>query len=210
MKQKLYIIGAGGFGRQIELYLGLIPGEEKLWDVQGFLDEDPKALQNTYSDLKIVGDPLSFHYESDDWVLIAISNIEIRKKLVARLYNRVRFATFIAPGVLMGKNVQIGEGVIICPDCHIGSNAIIGNHSMINLQCIIGHDSRIGDFCSVMPQTAIGGGVTLEDEVFTGTGVTISPRIQVPQNAHLGTGSVVIKEITESGTYFGNPARRVL
>lgn len=210
MKRKLYILGAGGFGRQIELYLGLIPREEMVWDIQGFLDENPEALQQAYSDLKIVGNPFTFPYEPTDWVLIAIANIEIRKKFVAQLQDKVQFASLTAPGVLLGKNVHIGKGVIICPGCHIGSNVIIGDHSIINLQCIVGHDSRIGNYCSLMPQTAIGGGVTLEDEVFTGTQVTISPRIHIPKNSHLGAGSVVIKELPDTGTYFGNPARKVL
>ena len=44
MKKKLFIIGAGGFGRQLETYLELIPKEKKDWDIAGYIDDNKNAL----------------------------------------------------------------------------------------------------------------------------------------------------------------------
>ena len=45
------------------------------------------------------------------------------------------------------------------------------------------------------------------DEVFVGSGVSIIPFKKIGAGASLGAGSVVIRDIPESVSVFGNPAR---
>lgn len=210
MKQRLLIIGAGGLGRQLEHYLGLISDRNKDWKLAGYIDDDMNALDNKGSDYQVLGNIQSFPFKDDDYIVLGIADIESKKKIISTLKNKVRFFTYISEAALIGKNVTIGEGSIICPGVKIGSNVNIGNFNLINLNCIVGHDSVMGDLCSIMPHVDIGGGARIGKNVFMGTKVTVSPKLEVRDGTYLGVGSIVIKNITEPGTYFGNPARRML
>jgi sugar O-acyltransferase (sialic acid O-acetyltransferase NeuD family) len=210
MKHRLLIIGAGGLGRQLEHYLELISDQNKDWELAGYIDDDMKALVNKGSDYKVLGNIQSFPFKVDDYIVIGIADIKSKKKIINTLKNKVRFFTYISEASLIGKNVTIGEGSIVCPGVKIGSNVNIGTFNLINLNCIVGHDSVMGDHCSIMPHVDIGGGARIGKNVFMGTKATVSPLLEVHDDTYLGVGSIVIKNITEPGTYFGNPARRML
>lgn len=210
MKQRLLIIGAGGFGRQLEHYLDNSTTQNGQWELAGYIDDDQDALKDKDSAYAILGSIDTYDFRKDDLVLIAIADIEAKRRIVELLTGKVEFFSFIASDALIGKYVSIGEGAIICPGVKIGSHATIGRHNIINLNAIIGHDSVIGDNCSIMPHVDVGGGAKIGNGVFIGTKGTVSPRLQIADNSYLGVGSVVIKNITDQGTYFGNPARRML
>lgn len=206
----LYIIGAGGFGRQLESYLELIPPNQVNWKLRGYIDDNPNALDDVGSDYKVVGSLDDFVFVQNDMVLLAIADIPTKIKIVEMLRGSVKFFTFVAEGALIGKNVNLGEGCIICPGAKIGSNVTMGEFCLINLDSIVGHDSVLGKNNSIMPHVDIGGGAIIGNNVFMGTKATVSPRLNVVDNSNLGVGSVIIKNIDEPGTYFGVPARRML
>lgn len=210
MKKRLLIVGAGGLGRQLEHYLELISDRSNDWELIGYIDDDKNALTGKGSDYKVLGEIETFRFKEDDYIILGISDIKSRNKIIETLKNKVRFFTYISETAMIGKNVSIGEGCIVCPGVKIGSNVKIGKFNLINLDCIIGHDTIIEDMCSIMPHVDIGGGSKIGKNVFMGTKATVSPQLEIHEGTYLGVGSIVIKDITESGTYFGNPARRML
>jgi len=58
-----------------------------------------------------------------------------------------------------------------------------------------------------MPHVNLGGNVTLGERVYVGTNATILPNITIGRDIKIGAGSVVVKDISKPGTYFGNPAK---
>lgn len=79
----------------------------------------------------------------------------------------------------------------------------------VNVNSVLGHDAIIGDFCSIMPSVDIGGGARIGNKVYVATKAVVSPLISICDESYLGVGSINIKNTTEPGTYFGNPARRM-
>lgn len=206
----IYIIGAGGFGREVASYLQtskLILSKE--YKFLGFLD-NIKALDGVECPYKVVGLENSMKFTQNDYVIIAIANIEVKKKIVAQLKSRVNFLTFIANESYLGNNVNLGEGVLICPGVKLPANIKIGNFVSINIDSRIGHDSIVGDYCSIMPNVDVGGECLVEEEVFLGVKSTIIPRTKVAKGTVVGVASVILKDVKEpNGTYFGYPARRM-
>ena len=98
----------------------------------------------------------------------------------------------LAPGLLLGAGVEIGEGVLIGGNAvihggvRIGDGARIGDHAQIRDGARIGAGTTIGSFSSVDPGVRIGdrvsvqtrcyvtGGTVIEDDVFVGPGVTLT------------------------------------
>jgi acetyltransferase-like isoleucine patch superfamily enzyme len=105
--------------------------------------------------------------------------VEIQNDVIVRNRTRIQSHTFIC------SNVSIGE------DCFIGHGVMFTNDKFANRKL-----SK--NFLS----TVIG------NKVYVGSNSTILP-VSICDDVVIGAGSVVTKDITESGTYAGNPAIRL-
>lgn len=205
---RLLIIGAGDLGRELESLLD-ISVTSRDWKIGGYLDANPKALDNYPSDYKILGDPISFSYQEDDICVFAISNPDSKKYVWERIRGRVKLFSYISPIGFIGKFNQIGEGVVICPNVLISTNVKIGDCVTINSGTQIGHDVTIGNYTSLMANIDVGGHCSIGVETFIGSGVTIIPKRKIGSNTKIGAGSVVISHIGDDQSVFGNPARKL-
>ena len=207
MKKIIYIIGAGDFGREMESWLEDLPNFKNEYEIKGYLDNDSKSLQNKPTDYEIVGTHEEMKFNENDYVVIAISNSKIRKRIAESLINKVNFFTYIAPNVTIGKFTKIGSGSIICSNCFISTNTVIGDFVIANAGSNIGHDCIIESYCSLMASVDIGGSVTIGESVYIGTKATIIPKKRIFRDITIGAGSMVIRNLNKEGTYFGNPAK---
>ena len=205
-KKKLFIIGAGDFGREMESWLLLLPDFNKNWIIVGYLDNNMEALNGFPSDYKVIGNPLEYEFAADDFALMCVTNPSDKQYLVENLREKVNFFSFIAPTAIIGKYTKIGEGCIILFNSIISANVVMGDFVTINVGSQIGHDCIIGSFCSLMSSVDLGGCVKLGERVFMGTNSTIIPRRSVADNILIGAGSIVFKNLSKPGTYLGNPA----
>lgn len=113
----------------------------------------------------------------------------------------------IGPFVEIQKDVHIGartkvqSHTFICELVNIGTDCFIGHGVMfINDTFQDGHPAH-GDK-SKWGSTYIGNGVSI------GSNATILP-VKICDNVVIGAGAVVTKDIVESGTYIGSPARKL-
>jgi len=60
----------------------------------------------------------------------------------------------------------------------------------------------------IHPTAIVSEKAVIGDNVSIGSNVTILP-VNVCNNVVIGAGSVVTKDITQPGTYVGNPARKI-
>ena len=110
---------------------------------------------------------------------------------------------FVGPFVEIQNDVTIGERTriqshsFICSNTEIGSDCFIGHGVMfINDKFV---DRKLSkDFLPTI----------LGNKVYVGSNSSILP-VSICDDVVIGAGSVVTKNITESGTYVGNPARKL-
>ena len=210
-KKNIYIIGAGNLAREIESWL-----EEEIEDnpdfkLKGFLYniKDNNPLEGYPSDFKILGNWDTFSFGKDDYCLIGIADPAWRERIYNTLKDKVKFYTFISKKAITGKFNSIGEGSVILPNCILTTNIRTGKCVFLNIGTQIGHDCVIGDFSSLMPHVNLGGNCNLGKKVFAGTGAVILPNRSIGDEASVGAGSVVIRNIKEKTSVFGNPAKKV-
>lgn len=204
--KRLYIIGASDFGRDLETYIDLMPLPKADWRIEGFLDDNPKALEGCRSDYRILARIKDLRFKRGDLALLAIADPEYKRKLVEMLEGKVGFLTYVAPDAFIGKFVTIGEGSVICPRAFIGPSVGIGRAVTVNGGTKLGHDVRIGDYSSLMVDITVGGHSQIGERVYIGSGATIIPSRRIRDRARVGAGSVVIRNVAEGQSVFGNPA----
>lgn len=205
-KKKLLIVGAGGFGRELELWLKITPESFRDFEVIGYIDDNLHALDGFPSSYKILGTIDKYDFKSIDHAVISIADPLIKENVYNRIKDRARLYTFIAYTAIVGDRLNIGAGSVICPNTIVSTNVMVGKCVTVNCGTQLGHDSKIGDFSSFMANVMIGGEVTIADRVYFGSQSALVPRKKICNDVKISAGSVVIGNIKKAGVYYGNPA----
>lgn len=205
---ELFIVGAGGFGRELLGWIKDLPEWENEWSFAGFLDDDSSALDGFDYDAQVVAPISGFTPKSDQFFACGIGNVAVKRKACCSLLERgVRFMTIVHPKALVGSNVTLGQGVVICPGVTLTCDIQVGEMAMINLHSTVGHDASIGSWSTLSAHCDLTGGVQVGAGVFLGSGARILPGKSVGDDAVVGAGSVVIRDVKAGNSVFGNPAR---
>lgn len=207
--KKLYIIGAGGFGREVAWLVERINKVTPTWDLKGFIDDD-EALWNTKADhYPVLGGCDYLIDQPAAYCVCAVGASKTRKKIIGKIDGKVQFASVIDPSVLLSDRVTIGEGTIICAGNIITVDINIGKHNIINLDCTIGHDAVLEDFVTIYPSVNVSGNVYVEECAELGTGVQIIQGKKIGIETIVGAGAVVVKDLPAKCTAVGNPAKPI-
>ena len=120
---------------------------------------------------------------------------------------------YLADHVFVGPFVEIQKGVIV------GARTKVQSHSFVCELVTIGEDCFIGHGVMFINDTFANGGpaggdlnkwkaTKVGNHVSLGSNATIMP-VEICDHVIVGAGSVVTKDICESGVYAGNPCRKL-
>lgn len=211
-KKDIYIIGAGGFGREVAWLIERINQKKEEWILQGFLDDNECLHGKTEGGYPILGGTeLLKEMKSEIWVVCAVGAARVRKMIIEKIktYPNVRFATLIDPSAILSDRVSIGEGSIICAGSIVTVDIQIGCHVILNLDCTVGHDVCLEDFVTVYPSVNVSGNVLVEECAELGTGTQIIQGKRIGTQTIVGAGAVVVKDLPEKCTAVGSPAKPI-
>ena len=107
----------------------------------------------------------------------------------------------IQKGVTIGRKTKIQSHSFICELVSIGNDCFIG-HGVMFINDTFAKGGPAGGDTTLWKSTHIG------NQVSIGSNATILP-VTICDNVVIGAGAVVTKDITQPGTYVGNPARRL-
>ncbi|MCK5136190.1 MAG: NeuD/PglB/VioB family sugar acetyltransferase [Bacteroidales bacterium] len=206
-KSNVYIVGAGGFGREIESWISLSKSFRDNYSLKGYIDDGTDALDQYPSDYNILGKIDEFQFKDEDYVLLGVADPDMKENIVNRLNDKVRFLSFISDSAIIGKNIEISNGTVIAPHAVISTNINIGSFVTINLGTHIGHDSVVSDFSSLMANVDLSGQTKIGKNVFIGSNATIFPGREIGDNSKISAGSIVVNNVKSNSLMGGNPAR---
>ena len=122
-------------------------------------------------------------------------------------------------GCEIGDDCFVGPFTEIQKSVSVGARTRVQSHSFICELVTIGEDSFIGHGVMFINDTFSVGGpargrkelwrsTSIGNRVSIGSNATILP-VHICDDVVIGAGAVVTKDIRESGTYAGNPARKM-
>jgi len=145
---------------------------------------------------------------------------------------RIRSGTVIYSDVNIGSGFRTGHNALVREDTEIGNNVLVGTNSVVDGTC------KIGNNVSIQTNVYVTRFTVLEDDVFMGpnsvttndkymlvgahlegatikrgarigANATILPGITIGEDAVIGAGSVVTKNLLARSVVAGNPARKI-
>lgn len=106
---------------------------------------------------------------------------------------------FIENDVIIGDNVTIKSGVQIWNGIQIDDNVFVGPNATFTNDAY----PRSKQYHKAILKTHIKRGASI------GANATILPGITIGENAMIGAGSVVLKDVPDNTTWVGNPATEI-
>lgn len=207
----IVIFGAGGFGREVQWLIERLNERSLEWNILGYIDDRVEIGTEVDGYSVLGGIEWLLECEISLAVACAVGNSEIRKGIIDKISENenVFFPNLIDPSVLMSVRVNMGVGNLICAGTILTVDIEFGDFNIINLDCTIGHDASLASFVVIYPSVNISGNVEIGEGCEIGTGTQILQGKVVADGVIIGAGSVVTKDIMESGTYVGVPARKI-
>ncbi|WP_142669847.1 DapH/DapD/GlmU-related protein [Alteribacter lacisalsi] len=145
----------------------------------------------------------------------------------------------IGCGSVLYRGSTLGEGVFVADLSSIRENVTVDTDSIIGRNVIVENNTRIGKRVTVQTGCYVTADMIIEDEVFIGpccsssndkymgagnfshTGpiikkgakignnTTMLPAVTIGENAIVGAGAVIVKDVPAGTTVVGNPARQI-
>lgn len=209
-KKSLIIVGAGGCGREALQWARDANKQGAKWEIKGFIDDDPDALDGVNCDLPVLSSIDAYSICREDRFICCIGNGGARKKISERLRDRgAIFANLIHPTAVIADSSKIGDNVLIYPFSLVSDNAAIGDGCIVNMYSSIAHDAVLGEYCTISAHCDVTGRCRLGDRVFMGTTSSIVPGTMVGDGAYICAGSTVMAGIKSGRKVMGNPAKMI-
>lgn len=209
-KIPLILIGGGGHCRSC---IDVVEQDGR-FTIEGILDNKEKSGGEIDGYTILGGDELIAELAAMKFkFLITVGQIKsssVRFKIFEHLQRSgAALATVISSRAYVSKKAVVGAGTIVLHGSVINAGVNIGANCIINTKSLAEHDVTIGDHVHISTGARVNGGCVIGSHSFIGSGAIIANGVRIIENVVVGAGAVVIKDITESGVYAGNPSKKI-
>ncbi len=212
MKKQYYIIGSGGFAK--EVYFLADELLEESHNFMGFIDYKPevKTIIARGQVVSVIDEDyfLGHILPSENINLyLGIGDPKLLGKLSKQFENYI-FPNLIHPNFIGDrKSIQLERGNIITAGCVFTVDIKIGSHNIFNLNSTVGHDTVIGDCNIFNPGCNISGSVKIGSGNLFGTNSTVLQFIEIGNGNIIGASSLANKNIGNESIMVGVPAKNL-
>lgn len=186
MKEKLLLVGSGGFGRVV-----LEHASHKY--TCAFLDDGDITSADGVPVIGKTSDMEKF-FKEYKLLLVTIGNNILREKLYKRaIAIGYTFPNIVVPSVYISPHAKLGTGIIILNNAVVQNGASIGDGTILNPGVEAHHDSTIGKYCLIYTNSVIRSLAHVSDRAWIGSTCTVSTGVEVGADAMVPDGCVVKK-----------------
>lgn len=179
-KEKLLLVGAGGFGRMV--------AEQAVLRYDCAFVDDGQAVGSEICGIPVVGGIADLPKLRKDYglLVVGIGNNKFR----ARVYEKAEtlgyaFPNIIAPSAYVSQFAKLGYGCVVLQNACVQNGAAIGNGVLLNAGIEVHCDATVGDYTLVYTNSVIRTGAVVGCYARIGSNCTICNSAVVPDGADI-------------------------
>lgn len=205
MKEDIYIIGSGGFAKEVYSIVKTI----KKFNFLGFVDSSNQKSQIELfgENLPIIEEQYFLNNIQNVNIIFGVGNPKLIHKLVKKFIN-YKFPNIIHPTHTQDyDNIKMGIGNVITQNVVFTTNIQIGSFNIFNLNTTVGHDCVIGDMNVINPSVNISGNCKIGNMNLFGVSSVVLENLEIGNNNIIGASALMNKKINNNGVYVGIPSK---
>ena len=179
-KEKLLLIGAGGFGRMV--------AEQAMFRYACAFVDDGQPVGAEICGIPVVGGLADLPELRKDYDLleIGIDNNQFR----AQVYEEAKalgfaFPNIVAPSAYVSPFAEVGCGCVLLQNACIQNGASVGNGVLLNAGTEVHCDAAVGYYALIYTNSVIRTGATVGNFARIGSNCTICNNATVPDGADI-------------------------
>ena len=185
-KEKLVIVGCGGFGRVVSEHA------RKHYDC-AFVDDGYEAGM-TICDIPVAGhiSDIGKLFSTYHHLIVAIGNNSFREKVYGKAKKiGYQFPNIICDSVYISPYAKVGWGCVFLNHVVIQNGSMVGNGVLLNPGVEIHHGCDVDDYALIYTNSVVRTYAKVGKRVRIGSNVTISNEIIVPDDADIPNGQTL-------------------
>ena len=179
-KEKLLLVGAGGFGR--------MTAEQAMLQYDCAFVDDGQAVGTEICGIPVVGGlaDLPELRKDYDLLVVGIGNNRFR----AQVYEKAKvlgytFPNVIAPSTYISPFAEVGCGCVVLQNACVQNGASVGDGVLLNAGTEVHCDAAVGDYALIYTNSVIRTGATVGNFARIGSNCTICNNATVPDGADI-------------------------
>ena len=179
-KEKLLLVGAGGFGRMV--------AEQAMLQYDCAFVDDGQSVGAEICDIPVVGglDDLPDLRKEYGLLVVGIGNNRFR----AQVYEKAKalgfaFPNIVAPSAYISPFAEVGCGCVLMQNACVQNGASVGNGVLLNAGTEIHCGGTVGDYVLLYTNSTIRTGAKVGRYARIGGNVTVCNNATVPDGADI-------------------------
>lgn len=185
-KEKLLLVGAGGFGRVVS--------ETVATEYEIAFVDDGFEVGTQICGVSVVGQiaDLETLFGSYRRLVVTIGNNAVRE----RIYKAAKkigytFPTLVHPSAYVSPYSKVGDGCVILNNAVVQNGSTVGNGVLLNPGVEFHHDSTVEDYALIYTNSVVRTYAKVCARVRIGSNVTVSNSVTVPEDSDIPNGSAL-------------------
>ncbi len=205
---KLAVYCAGGFGREIYDLAQRINHIENRWKDIVFIDNYKSEC--FFEDVGLFA-MKDLPYKPGEIEIIIANGEPAEREIIYKELQEYGYeiTTLVDPLAVISPNAHIGKGSIVIGYTMVNSFATIGENVVLQSHCVIGHDVCVGNHCVLSSGFMPSGKTKIGERVFLGLNTCTIDGVEIGDDAVIGMGAVVHRNVEPNMIVMGNPARPI-
>lgn len=186
MKEKLLLVGAGGFGR--------IVLEHAMQEFDCAFVDDGWETGKTVCGALVVGhvSDLTLLFDEYQKLVVTVGNNVFREKIYAQAAHiGYSFPNIICKSAYISQFARLGTGCVILNNVVVQNGASVGNGALLNPGVEIHADAAVGDYALIYANSVVRTGASVGNRVRIGSNVTVGNRAKAADDSDIADGAVL-------------------